>query len=135
MSREKTLCYKNMSDINGLLKNAHLHRSPHPRPVRLRGLGLRKKRRILGDPVNAKLNEAGISQGKSLQRTFKYASGPLTNSPAWQEVAPYSSRRHSQDFGRLCIWAFLISLGKMDFDIWILKFHFDDDSLPKPLYL
>jgi hypothetical protein len=34
-----------------------------------------------------------------LQRTFKYASGRLTNSPAWQEVAPYSSRRHSQDFG------------------------------------
>jgi len=32
-----------------------------------------------------------------LQRTFKYASGRLTNSSAWQEVAPYSSRRHSQD--------------------------------------
>ena len=27
--------------------------------------------------------------------------GRLTNSPAWQEVAPYSSRRHSQDFGPL----------------------------------
>ena len=27
-------------------------------------------------------------------------SGPLTISAAWQEVAPYSSRRHSQDFGR-----------------------------------
>jgi len=29
---------------------------------------------------------------------LKYASGRLTNSPAWQEVAPYSSRRHSPDF-------------------------------------
>jgi hypothetical protein len=27
----------------------------------------------------------------SLQRTYKYASGRLTNLPAWQEVAPYSS--------------------------------------------
>ena len=35
----------------------------------------------------------------SLQRTSKYASGRLTNSSAWQDVAPYSSRRHSQDFG------------------------------------
>ena len=26
-------------------------------------------------------------------------SARLTNSPAWQEFAPYSSRRHSQDFG------------------------------------
>jgi len=34
----------------------------------------------------------------SLRRTAEYASGRLTNSPAWQEVAPYSSRRHSQDF-------------------------------------
>jgi hypothetical protein len=33
----------------------------------------------------------------SLRRTAKYASGRLTHSPAWQEVAPYSSRRHSQD--------------------------------------
>ena len=33
----------------------------------------------------------------SLQRKSKYASGRLTNSPAWQEVAPYSSRRHSHD--------------------------------------
>ena len=32
-----------------------------------------------------------------LQRTSKYASGRLTNSSAWQYVAPYSSRRHSQD--------------------------------------
>jgi hypothetical protein len=32
-----------------------------------------------------------------LQRTSKYASGRLTNSSAWQDVAPYSSRRHSQD--------------------------------------
>jgi len=37
----------------------------------------------------------------SLRRTVKYASGRLTHSPAWQEVASYSSRRHSQDFGRL----------------------------------
>jgi hypothetical protein len=36
----------------------------------------------------------------SLRRTPKYASGRLTNSSAWQDVAPYSSRRHSQDFGR-----------------------------------
>jgi hypothetical protein len=27
--------------------------------------------------------------------------GRLTDSPAWQEVAPYSSRRHSQDFESL----------------------------------
>src|SRR5512139_3564986 len=33
----------------------------------------------------------------SLRRTFKYVSGRLTNSSAWQDVAPYSSRRHSQD--------------------------------------
>jgi hypothetical protein len=33
----------------------------------------------------------------SLQRTAQYASARLTNSSAWQEVAPYSSRRHSQD--------------------------------------
>jgi hypothetical protein len=32
-----------------------------------------------------------------LRRTSEYASSRLTNSPAWQEVAPYSSRRHSQD--------------------------------------
>jgi hypothetical protein len=32
-----------------------------------------------------------------LQRTEKYASGRLTNSSAWQDVAPYSSRRHSRD--------------------------------------
>jgi len=32
-----------------------------------------------------------------LQLTSKYASGRLTNSSAWQDVAPYSSRRHSQD--------------------------------------
>jgi hypothetical protein len=62
----------------------------------------------------------------SLQRTPKYASGRLTNSSAWQDVAPYSSRRHSQDFGRLasaCLreaasakaGAFLISLKKMSF--------------------
>ncbi len=36
-----------------------------------------------------------------LQRTIKYASCRLTNSSAWQDVAPYSSRRHSQDFGGL----------------------------------
>ena len=30
-----------------------------------------------------------------------YASGRLINSLAWQEVAPYSSRRHSQDIGSL----------------------------------
>jgi len=36
----------------------------------------------------------------SLRRTAEYASSRLTNSPAWQEVAPYSSRRHSQDFER-----------------------------------
>jgi hypothetical protein len=33
-----------------------------------------------------------------LQRTSKYASSRLTNSSAWQEGTPYSSRRHSQDF-------------------------------------
>jgi hypothetical protein len=33
----------------------------------------------------------------SLRRTPKYASGRRTNSSAWQDVAPYSSRRHSQD--------------------------------------
>jgi hypothetical protein len=33
----------------------------------------------------------------SLRRTSKYASGRLTNSSAWQDVAPYPSRRHSQD--------------------------------------
>ncbi len=32
-----------------------------------------------------------------LRRTPQYASGRLTNSSAWQDVAPYSSRRHSQD--------------------------------------
>ena len=36
-----------------------------------------------------------------LLRTCEYASGRLTNSPPWHGVAPYSSRRHSQDFGRL----------------------------------
>ena len=40
----------------------------------------------------------GTPHPSSLQRTSKYASGRLTNSPAWQEVAPYSSRRHSQGF-------------------------------------
>jgi hypothetical protein len=34
----------------------------------------------------------------SLQRTFKYACGRLTISAAWQKVAPYPSRRHSQDY-------------------------------------
>ena len=29
-----------------------------------------------------------------------YASGRLTNSSAWHDVAPYSSPRHSQDIGR-----------------------------------
>jgi len=33
----------------------------------------------------------------SLRRTIKYGSSRLTNSSAWQDVAPYSSRRHSQD--------------------------------------
>jgi len=33
-----------------------------------------------------------------LRRTSRYASGRLTVSAAWQEVAPYSSRRHSQGF-------------------------------------
>jgi hypothetical protein len=33
----------------------------------------------------------------SLRRTSEYASGRLTNSSAWQDVAPYSSRRLSQD--------------------------------------
>jgi hypothetical protein len=37
--------------------------------------------------------------GRHLLRFLKYASGRLTNSLAWQEVAPYSSRRHSQDLG------------------------------------
>jgi len=32
-----------------------------------------------------------------LRRTSKYASSRLTNSSAWQDAAPYSSRRHSQD--------------------------------------
>jgi hypothetical protein len=32
-----------------------------------------------------------------LQRTAKYAFGRLTNSSAWQDVAPYSLRHHSQD--------------------------------------
>jgi hypothetical protein len=42
----------------------------------------------------------------SLRRTSKYASGRLTNSSAWQEVAPYSSRRHSQDSGALHLGIF-----------------------------
>ena len=66
----------------------------------------------------------------SLQRTFKYASGRLTNSSAWQDVAPYSSRRHSRDClperqvkgsRAPCIWAFLSSLTKVTFSAfcWI----------------
>jgi hypothetical protein len=59
-----------------------------------------------------------------LQRTVKYASGRLTNSSAWQDVAPYSSRRHSQDClperqvkssRGPCIWPFLSNLRKMTF--------------------
>jgi len=32
-----------------------------------------------------------------LRRTAQYASSRLTHSSGWQDVAPYSSRRHSQD--------------------------------------
>jgi hypothetical protein len=60
----------------------------------------------------------------SLQRTIKYASCRLTNSLAWQDVAPHSSQRHSQDclpdrqvkgLRAPCIQAFLISLSKNEF--------------------
>jgi len=60
----------------------------------------------------------------SLQRAANYASGRLTNSSASQEVAPYSSRRHSQDClperqvkgsRGPCVWPFLSDLAKMTF--------------------
>jgi hypothetical protein len=61
-----------------------------------------------------------------LRRCSVQPSTPLadsTNSSAWQDVAPYSSR-HSQDClperqvkgsRASCIWAFLINLKKMTF--------------------
>ena len=43
---------KGRSDSRGLLKNAHLRRSPHPRPVRSKGLVFRKRYLILRDPIS-----------------------------------------------------------------------------------
>jgi hypothetical protein len=58
-----------------------------------------------------------------LRRSLKYASGRLTNSPAWQEVAPYSPRRHSQDFGSLASGIFEPPL-KIDFLGNLLAYEF-----------
>ena len=73
------------------------------RPVRCRQAPLFNPHPSLGklrERANRLLKNAHLRRSphpSSLQRTFKYASGRLTNSSAWQDVAPYSSRRHSQD--------------------------------------
>jgi len=68
-----------MVDFDRLLKNAHLRRYPAASPSRQRG-----KKSLL-------IRRDATPHPSSLQRTFKYASGRLTNSSAWQEVTPYSS--------------------------------------------